>query len=77
MPEAREAAMRISVTIDDELVKKAQGYTGITNKSALVREGLRSLVHREAGRRLAALGGSQPDLKPIPRRRSKPAKAGS
>jgi Arc/MetJ family transcription regulator len=69
--------MRIGVTLDDELLRKAQEYTGITNKSALVSEGLVSLVQREVGRRLAALGGTQPDLKPTPRRRSKPAKAGS
>lgn len=69
--------MRITVKLDDELLRKAQEYTGITNKSALIREGLLSLVHRDAGRRLAALGGTQPDLKLTPRRRSKPAKAGS
>ena len=47
-------------------------YTGICEKSAFVREALKALVEREAARRLARLGGSEPDLKPIPRRRPKP-----
>ena len=64
--------MRTTVALDDELLAKAQAYTGIREKSALVREALKALVEREAARRLARLGGSQPDLKPIPRRRTKP-----
>lgn len=62
--------MRTTISLDDELVEKAQEYTGLTEKSALVREALTALVQREAARRLARLGGSQPNLKPIPRRRS-------
>jgi Arc/MetJ family transcription regulator len=58
--------------LDDELLTTAQEYTGVAEKSALIREALTALVQREAARRLAALGGSQPNLKPIPRRR--PAK---
>jgi Arc/MetJ family transcription regulator len=61
--------MRTTVSLDDELLADAQDYTGIKEKSALVNEALRALVQREAARRLALLGGSQPDLKPIPRRR--------
>jgi Arc/MetJ family transcription regulator len=64
--------MRTTVTIDDELWETARKYTGITESSALLREALKSLIAREAGRRLAALGGSQPHLKPTPRRRSRP-----
>ena len=64
--------MRTTLTLDDELLAKAQEYTGIREKSALVREALKALVEREAARRLARLGGSEPDLKPIPRRRQKP-----
>ena len=63
--------MRTTVTIDDELLADAQFYTGIKEKSALVREALTALVQREAARRLARLGGTEPDLKPIPRRRAK------
>ncbi len=62
--------MRTTITIDDELMEKAQRYTGIEEKSALIREALRSLVAREAARRLAAMGGSEPELEQVPRRRS-------
>jgi Arc/MetJ family transcription regulator len=64
--------MRTTLNLDDELVAKAAAYTGLTEKSAIVREALKSLIAREAGRRLAALGGTMPDLKDIPRRRSDP-----
>ena len=63
--------MRTTVTLDDEMVTKAQSYTGIKEKSALIREALKALIEREAARRLARLGGSMPDLKPVPRRRMK------
>ena len=65
--------MRTTLSIDDDLLAEAQRYTGIREKSALVRAALRALVEREAARRLAQLGGSEPDLKPIPRRRMKRA----
>ena len=61
--------MRTTITIDDELVEKAQNYTGIQEKSALIREALRQLVVREAGRRLAAMGGTEPEFVAPPRRR--------
>ena len=61
--------MRTTVSLDDELVKKAQKFTGIQEKSALVRKALQTLVEVEASRRLALLGGSMPGLKQIPRRR--------
>ena len=64
--------MRTTLALDDELLAEAEFYTGIREKSALVREALKALVEREAARRLARLGGSEPDLKPIPRRRQKP-----
>jgi Arc/MetJ family transcription regulator len=69
----RALAMRTTVTLDDDLVAKAQKYTGIQEKSALIRAALEALVQREAARRLARLGGSQPDLKLVRRRRSKVA----
>ena len=65
--------MRTTLSLDDELVEKAMEYTGIREKSALVRAALKALVEREAARRLARLGGSEPDLAPIPRRRLKRA----
>jgi len=63
--------MRTTIAIDDELLAKAQEYTGLQEKSALVREALKALVEREAARRLARLGGTEPQLRPAPRRRSR------
>ncbi|MFM0045670.1 type II toxin-antitoxin system VapB family antitoxin [Paraburkholderia sediminicola] len=59
--------MRTTIVLDDELLAKAQAYTGLEEKSALVREALKALVQREAARRLANLGGSQPGIKKTPR----------
>ena len=66
--------MRTTLNIDDQLLEEAQRITGVSEKVALVREGLRALIDRESTRRLARLGGSDPQLKPIPRRQSDPAK---
>ena len=65
--------MRITLNIDDQLLAKAQHITGVSEKTALVREGLRALIERESARRLARLGATEPQLKPVPRRRSDPA----
>jgi Arc/MetJ family transcription regulator len=62
--------MRVTVTLDDELVADAQELTGISGKSALVHAALKILVEREAARRLARLGGGTPDAEAAPRRRS-------
>jgi Arc/MetJ family transcription regulator len=64
--------MRTTLALDDVLLEKAVSYTGLHEKSALVREALKALIEREAARRLADLGGTEPDAKYIPRRR--PAK---
>jgi Arc/MetJ family transcription regulator len=61
--------MRTTITLDDELVRTAQEFTGVTEKTVLIREALKSLIEREASRRLAALGGTMPELENIPRRR--------
>ena len=61
--------MRTTVNIDDDLLEKARELTGISEKTSLVRAGLQALIERESARRLARLGGSQPQLRPIPRRR--------
>jgi Arc/MetJ family transcription regulator len=63
--------MRTTLALDDELLKKAQAYTGLREKSALVREALRALIERESARRLARLGGTEPNLESAPRRRPK------
>lgn len=62
--------MRTTIALDDDLVAKAQRLTGIEEKAALIKEALKSLIARESARRLALLGGSEPDLQYIPRRRS-------
>ena len=65
--------MRTTLALDDELVEAAQAYTGLREKSALVREALRALIERESARRLARLGGTEPGLEITPRRRPKVA----
>ena len=62
--------MRTTLNIDDKLLEEARRLTGLSEKVALVREGLLALIERESARRLAKLGGSEPQLKPVPRRRS-------
>jgi len=61
--------MRTTLALDDELIAKAQAFTSLQEKSALVREALKALIERESARRLARLGGSEPDLGIAPRRR--------
>lgn len=61
--------MRTTVTLDDELMATAAKYTGIKERSLLIQTAVEALVQREAGRRLARLGGSQPDFQPGPRKR--------
>ncbi len=65
--------MRTTLNIDDQLLAEAQRITGMAEKTALVREGLKALIERESARRLARLGGSEPKIQPIPRRRTDPA----
>lgn len=60
--------MRTTLALDDGLLAEAERLTGVHEKSALVREGLRALIQRESARRLAALGGSDPQAEAAPRR---------
>ncbi|ODU32932.1 MAG: antitoxin [Thiobacillus sp. SCN 63-374] len=62
--------MRTTINLDDALLERAQALSGVTERSALLREALTALIQRESARRLARLGGSEPELKPVPRRRS-------
>ena len=64
--------MRTTLAIDDTLLARAQELTGLKEKFALVREALTALIERESARRLAMLGGTEPQLNPVPRRRSEP-----
>jgi len=61
--------VRTTLNIDDSLLEEAQRLTGLSEKAALVREGLKALIERESARRLANLGGSEPQLEPVSRRR--------
>jgi Arc/MetJ family transcription regulator len=65
--------MRTTLALDDELLAKAQAFTGLREKSTLVREALKALIERESARRLAHLGGSEPNLKRPRRRRARSA----
>jgi Arc/MetJ family transcription regulator len=60
--------MRTTLNLDDALLDEAQRLTGLTEKTALVRAALEALIERESARRLARLGGSEPNLAPVPRR---------
>jgi Arc/MetJ family transcription regulator len=61
--------MRTTLNIDDDLLQKARELSGLHEKTALIREGLKALIERESARRLAKLVGTEPQLETIPRRR--------
>ena len=65
--------MRTTINLDDELIEEARRISGMEGRTALIHEGLRALIERESARRLARLGGSEPCLRPIPRRRPESA----
>lgn len=64
--------MRTTIALDDDLIAKAQAFTGLKEKTSLIHEALKALIERESGRRLALLGGSEPKITAAPRRRPKP-----
>jgi Arc/MetJ family transcription regulator len=70
MMQVQGGSMRTTVTLDDALLARAEQLCGDLERSALLKEALRALVQRESAKRLAALGGSEPELEPIPRRQS-------
>lgn len=63
--------MRTTLTLDDDLLAQAQQISGLKERSQLLREALLALVQRESARRLAQLGGSEPQLQSIPRHPAK------
>jgi Arc/MetJ family transcription regulator len=67
-----EPAMRTTINLDPDLIEEARRLTGVEERTALVHEGLRALIARESARRLARLGGSEPELRPVRRRRLEP-----
>jgi Arc/MetJ family transcription regulator len=65
--------VRTTINLDDELLEEARRITGMEGRTALIHEGLRALIERESARRLARLGGSERQLRPVPRRRPESA----
>ena len=63
--------MRTTLNLNEPLLSKARALTGISEKTALVHAGLEALIARESARRLAAMGGTEPALRRIPRRRTR------
>lgn len=53
--------MRTTLNLDEKLLEDAHFMTGIKERTALIHEALRVLIAKEAGRRLARLGGSDPE----------------
>ena len=66
--------MRTTFNLDDDLLGEAQRLTGMTERTALIHEGLRALIQRESARRLARLGATEPSLRLPSRRRARRAK---
>lgn len=62
--------MRTTLVIDDGQLATARELSGIKETTAVVREALQALIERESSRRLARLGGSEPGLTPVSRRRT-------
>jgi len=62
--------VRTTITLDEGLLEEARRLTGTQERTALIREGLRALIERESARRLARLGGTEPELAAPPRRRT-------
>ena len=62
--------MRTTINLDDQLLAEAAALTGLSERTLLLHEGLRALIERESARRLARLGGTEPDLEPVRRRRA-------
>ena len=66
-----ETAMRTTIRLDSQLLSEAYRMTGSKKRTALVHAGLRDLIERESARRLELMDGSDPQLKPISRRRAR------
>lgn len=63
--------MRTTINLDDQLLTEAQRITGTKERTTLIHEGLKALIERESARRLARLGGTEPRMEPILRRRAR------
>lgn len=69
--------MRTTVTIDDSLYEEAVKLAspGVEKPSAVIRDAIETYVRVRAGQRLAALGGTAPEMQNIPRRRRDASKS--
>ncbi len=65
-----EDDMKTTLHLDDGLLEEARRLTGVRDTTALVHRALEALIARESARRLAALAGSMPKLRPVSRRRA-------
>lgn len=63
--------MRTTINLDETLVEEAMRMTGTEERTALIHDGLRALIRQESARRLARLGGTEPGVRTIPRRKSR------
>ena len=64
--------MRTTVNLDDALLAKAKELSGLNDRGQLIREALQALIERESAERLIRLGGTEPSIEDIPRRREAP-----
>ncbi|MDD5215025.1 MAG: type II toxin-antitoxin system VapB family antitoxin [Methylococcales bacterium] len=62
--------MRTTVVLDDDLLEEAGLLSNVRDRTSLLREALKALIERESAKRLANLGGSEPELTQISRRQS-------
>jgi metal-responsive CopG/Arc/MetJ family transcriptional regulator len=60
--------MRTTVVLDDDLLEEAGLLSNVRDRTSLLREALKALIERESAKRLANLGGSEPQLTQISRR---------
>ena len=67
------ATAEIAVNIDAAMLARAKALTGLPDDRAMLETALLKLRARESARQLARRGGTEPQLRPIPRRRSEPA----
>ncbi|WP_241762815.1 type II toxin-antitoxin system VapB family antitoxin [Aromatoleum aromaticum] len=66
--------MRTTVTIDDDLYEKALEVADpAMDRADLFREAMKTFVRVQAAKRLAALGGTMPEMQDVPRRRGEPS----
>ncbi|XOV80628.1 MAG: type II toxin-antitoxin system VapB family antitoxin [Aestuariibacter sp.] len=62
--------MRTTISIEDELFEQAAQFCPPnSDKASVIREAMQTFVRLQAAKRLATLGGANPDMEDIPRRK--------